>query len=586
MIAASNLDRGDAHGAGMSILGKLRISTSLTVVLVLFVVFMGASNFVSWNGLRHTADSVQRLSAVTDEVQAVNGAFAATQRARVSLAGAQSAARVGNEAVAKDLMKTVGTRLEQGQKLINSFAQMPSIDPEDQDLAKKLVSTYEALNDSVKAEQKAVIAGDTVAYDQISSVKSIAASRAFNTELEKFSKQATARGDEAQAAAGNTFGRLQTVIIAGMVLALLVAGLARWALSRIVQRPLSEVGAHLDRMASGDLTSSIDHDSSNEIGMLFAATKRMQESLTRVIGTVHVSAESVSAASKQIATGNADLSARTESQAGSLEETASSMEELTSTVKQNAENARQANQLASTASEVAVRGGHVVSEVVDMMGSINASSKKIVDIISVIDGIAFQTNILALNAAVEAARAGEQGKGFAVVATEVRSLAQRSASAAKEIKSLISDSVGKVESGSKLVDQAGATMDEIVRSIRRVTDIMAEITDASAEQGAGIEQVNHAIAEMDNATQQNAALVEEAAAAAQAMQDQAATLVQTVNVFKLSGMPQLTRLPAPRESVKQGAIPSVRKASSARVAAPARKVPAVQAVRGGDWEEF
>jgi methyl-accepting chemotaxis protein len=564
---------------------EFRISTSLTVLLVVFVAFMAINNFVSWNGLRDTAGSVQRLSAVTDEVQAVNGAFAATQRARVSLAGTLSAQRAGNEAAAKDLMKTVTTRLGQGQKLIDTFAKVPRTDPADQELARKLVSTYQALNESVLAEQQAVLAGDTPTYDRISSVQSIAASRVFNGELEKFSKLATARGDEAETAAKNTFSKLQNVIVGSMVLALLVAVLARWVLSRIVQRPLQEIGEHLDRMASGDLTQRIDRSSNNEIGMLFATARRVQESLTQVIGTVHTSAGSVSAASKEIASGNADLSARTESQASFLEETASSLEELTSTVKQNAENAKQANQLAAAASQVAVKGGQVVSRVVETMGSINESSKKIVDIISVIDGIAFQTNILALNAAVEAARAGDQGRGFAVVATEVRSLAQRSASAAKEIKDLIGDSVGKVDAGSQLVDQAGTTMGEIVRSIERVTSIMAEITVASSEQGAGIEQVNQAMAEMDNATQQNAALVEEAAAAAQSMQDQAAHLVQAVNVFKLDSTQHAAQAPVRRQPTTQQVAIAARTARPVKAASRPAMVANAKAV-SAEWESF
>jgi methyl-accepting chemotaxis protein len=265
------------------------------------------------------------------------------------------------------------------------------------------------------------------------------------------------------------------------------------------------------------------------------ALRDMNGSLVQIVDKVRKGTDTIAMASSEIATGNLDLSTRTEQQASSLEETASSMEELTATVRQNADNARQANQLAATASSVAIKGGSVVSQVVDTMESINASSKKIVDIISVIDGIAFQTNILALNAAVEAARAGEQGKGFAVVASEVRSLAQRSAGAAKEIKALIDDSVGKVGVGSKLVNEAGATMEDIVASIKRVNDIMAEIRAASDEQSSGIEQVNHAITQMDQTTQQNASLVEQAAAAAESMQDQARHLVQVVSVFKVDG---------------------------------------------------
>jgi methyl-accepting chemotaxis protein len=287
-----------------------------------------------------------------------------------------------------------------------------------------------------------------------------------------------------------------------------------------------------NRIAGGDLTSAISLESHDTESFLHAF-KAMQESLVRIVSDVRQSTDTIATASHQIASGNLDLSSRTEQQASSLEETASSMEELTSTVQQNASNALQANGLAMTASEVAVKGGNVVSEVVGTMSSINASSKKIVDIISVIDGIAFQTNILALNAAVEAARAGEQGRGFAVVASEVRNLAQRSAAAAREIKGLIDDSVKQVDEGSKLVDQAGAAMQEIVSSIQRVTDIMGDITAASQEQSAGIGQVNQAISHMDESTQQNAALVEQAAAAAQAMQEQAGRLARAVDIFKL-----------------------------------------------------
>jgi len=267
--------------------------------------------------------------------------------------------------------------------------------------------------------------------------------------------------------------------------------------------------------------------------LLLAALHDMNDSLVRTVGTVRSGTVAITAASQDIASGNADLSARTESQASALEETASSMETLTGTVRQNAEHARQAAQLAVSASQVAAQGGQIVSDVVGTMGSIKASSHKIVDIIGVIDGIAFQTNILALNAAVEAARAGEQGRGFAVVASEVRSLAQRSASAAKEIKGLIGDSVDKVDTGSKLVDSAGQTMERIVTSVQQVADFMRDITAASQEQSAGIDEVNRAIRQMDDMTQQNAALVEQAAAAAESMREQAEQLTQSVSIFKL-----------------------------------------------------
>lgn len=287
-------------------------------------------------------------------------------------------------------------------------------------------------------------------------------------------------------------------------------------------------------VAAGDLSMQITVDTGNNNSLL-AALKEMQGRLENMVSGIKTSAETIKVASAEISSGNADLSARTESQASSLEETASSMEHLTDTVKQNADNARQANQLVSTASEVAVKGGQVVSQVVMTMSEINSSSKKIVDIIAVIDGIAFQTNILALNAAVEAARAGEQGRGFAVVASEVRNLAQRSAAAAKEIKTLIGDSVDKVTVGSQLVDQAGNTMEEIVASVKRVSDIMTEISAASQEQSAGIQEIGYAIGQMDEMTQQNSALVEQAAAAAESMHEQAENLNQSLDVFKLSG---------------------------------------------------
>ncbi|MDZ4357230.1 MAG: methyl-accepting chemotaxis protein, partial [Variovorax sp.] len=302
-------------------------------------------------------------------------------------------------------------------------------------------------------------------------------------------------------------------------------------LGRTVFRPLDEAIEVARTIAGGDLVRFTVRPG-DEIAGLLRALNQMSANLVAIVADVGANVAGVRSAASQSASGNEDLSSRTEQQASSLEQTAASMEELTSTVKQNADNALQANQLAVSASEVAVKGGAVVSQVVDTMGSINASSKKIVDIIGVIDGIAFQTNILALNAAVEAARAGEQGKGFAVVASEVRSLAQRSAAAAKEIKTLIGDSVEKVEAGSKQVAEAGRTMQEIVGSVKRVTDIMGEITTASQEQTSGIEQINQAIAQMDQVTQQNAALVEEASATAQSLQEQAKGLVRAAGVFR------------------------------------------------------
>jgi methyl-accepting chemotaxis protein len=343
-------------------------------------------------------------------------------------------------------------------------------------------------------------------------------------------------GDGAAASAkeGEAIYNKARVWMIGLMIGMLLLGfvLALW-IARVVSQPLGFAVDVARRVAGGDLTADIEVRSRDETGQLMQALKDMNQSLQKIVGEVRSGTDTIATASGQIAAGNQNLSQRTEEQASSLEETAASMEQLTSTVKQNADNASQANQLAVSASEVALHGGTVVTQVVSTMGAINTSSKKIVDIIGVIDGIAFQTNILALNAAVEAARAGEQGRGFAVVAAEVRSLAQRSAAAAKEIKGLIDDSVEKVGLGSRLVDQAGTTMEEIVASVRRVTDIMGEITAASQEQTAGIEQINQAISQMDQVTQQNAALVEEAAAAAASLQDQAGVLADVVGAFKL-----------------------------------------------------
>ncbi|MFC5551459.1 methyl-accepting chemotaxis protein [Massilia aerilata] len=338
-----------------------------------------------------------------------------------------------------------------------------------------------------------------------------------------------------QEAGKQSYQQARLVLYGVASLSIILSLLIGWLTTRSITRPMRRAVDIAKTVAAGDLGSQIEVRSTDETGELLAALKEMNGALQGIVGQVRSGAGALATATNEIASGNLDLSSRTEQQAGALEETASSMEELTATVKQNTENARQANQLAMSASDVATRGGAVVGKVVATMGSISESAGKIVDIIGVIDGIAFQTNILALNAAVEAARAGEQGRGFAVVASEVRNLAQRSAAAAKEIKGLIGDSVEKVGEGSRLVQDAGATMEEIVSSVRRVTDIMAEITAASHEQEAGIEQINQAIGEMDAVTQQNAALVEEAAAAAQSLQEQSGQLEQTVSAFRLPG---------------------------------------------------
>ncbi len=378
--------------------------------------------------------------------------------------------------------------------------------------------------------------------------------------------------------------RLITFSLGALLLGGVLVGIclvvSRGLLKQLGGEPAYAIGV-TSRIAEGDLMVAIDLKQNDRSSLLYEI-KVMRDSITRIVEQVRAGTDTIVNGSSEIAAGNQDLSARTEQQASSLEETAATMEEITSTVKQNADNASQANQLAATASSFAVKGGAVVAQVVDTMNSINDSSKRIVDIISVIDGIAFQTNILALNAAVEAARAGEQGRGFAVVASEVRNLAQRSASAAKEIKGLIGDSVEKVDSGSKLVTEAGATMKEIVDSVQRVTDIMAEITAASHEQSTGIEQVNQAIGQMDEVTQQNAALVEQAAAAAESMQDQAAGLAQVVSIFKLGNHVGTVAKPAPAQAARS----SSSQVKIQRPAADRKKVASSAATAGEDWEEF
>ena len=413
----------------------------------------------------------------------------------------------------------------------------------------------------------------------------------WNTDLETLDASEKRQNDEATVLAENTYvfarNLMYSLSAAAVVFGLIIA----WLITRSIVEPINRAVVVAQTVSAGDLTSEIEVKTSDETGLLLGALKVMNDSLRKIVGEVRSGTETMSTASQEIAAGNLDLSSRTEEQASSLEETASSMEELTSTVKQNSDNARQANSLAVTASEVASRGGAVVAQVVTTMEEINESSKKIVDIISVIDGIAFQTNILALNAAVEAARAGEQGRGFAVVATEVRNLAHRSATAAQEIKLLIGNSVEKVGNGSKLVYEAGVTMTEVVESVRRVGDIISEISAAGREQTLGIDQINQAIMQMDSVTQQNAALVEQSAAAAESLQDQSASLEKVVSMFVLGTLDGSTR----GKAAKINATPKVAKALPRTVAVKGHEKNVAPSSQGAkvvakssstEWEEF
>lgn len=450
------------------------------------------------------------------------------------------------------------------------------------------VLDYSESNDDVAAMQGRLLAtGD-----------SAAALRAMLDLVAQDVSLNTQGSDRARAQAAATY-RTSLIATGAWVLFAVVFGVAVSALiTRSIVHPLRKAVSIAETVAQGDLTSHIDVSGHDETAQLLGALKHMNASLAGVIGKVRASSESIATGAAQIATGNTDLSSRTEEQAASLEETASSIEELTATVRQNAESAKQGNTLAISASEVAARGGEVVGRVVDTMQEISGSSAKVAEIINVIEGIAFQTNILALNAAVEAARAGEQGRGFAVVAAEVRTLAQRSAAAAKEIKELITASVERVSTGAKLVDEAGQTIDEVVRSVRRVTDLMGEIAAASTEQQAGIEQVSQAVTQMDQVTQQNAALVEQASAAAQSMSHQAQGLREAVVVFKVNGGVALRVEPARRvePALKVGVAQPAKRAAKPVAAGPGgaaqtpvkkqADAPVKAATASVDWETF
>ncbi len=466
-----------------------------------------------------------------------------------------------------------------------SLAENKSL-PLDGQIKEKIADSESVLNAYISAAESVVaLALEDQAAAQAKYPEFIKAFEAVELKMGEISEMIEGAAKRVESSGNEAAGAAQTAIVMGLLVSALVLLGVSVVFTRAITRPLDAAVRLARAVAEGDLTHRIDVQSKDEIGQLMQALKDMTDNLVTIVSQVRTGTDNVATASNQIATGNLDLSSRTEEQASSLEETASSMEELTSTVKQNAENARQANQLVRSTSDVAVKGGQVVDHVVDTMASIKDSSRKIADIIGVIDGIAFQTNILALNAAVEAARAGEQGRGFAVVAAEVRNLAQRSAGAAKEIKSLIEDSVSQVDAGGKLVDEAGKTMGEIVTSVKRVTDIMSEIAAASQEQSAGIEQINQAITQMDDVTQQNAALVEQAAAAAGSLQEQASSLSQAVSVFKLDGMSYQQQ---PAHSSVQNRAPAMlgtSKGTKARSPSAQKKL-ATTSSSDGEWEEF
>ncbi|WP_313619958.1 methyl-accepting chemotaxis protein [Achromobacter sp.] len=533
-------------------LGNLKVRTCIILVLLLFTGAMFISNGVAWMGLNSSNDKLERVNAAySNQATQLHRAYNAYLRGRLLLATSLMDMQQGKTEQSNSQAKRADALMLEGSKSLDAFRKAPRM-AGSEELVQKMEAAYRQFDDVYKRQAAALANLAIQDYLDLNDAGS-AANTAFREAVNNVLQFVDTRTDELVVQAETDHNISRTVTIVLLAIALVLAVGCWLFISRTVLRPLHEAGDHFEKISAGDFTGRIEVRSTNEIGHLFGAIKRMQESLTRTVASVRRGVEEINLGSREISAGNTDLSSRTEQQAASLEETAASMEQLASTVKQNADNARQANQLAASASDVAERGGSAVSEVVNTMQEISASSRKISEIVSVIDGIAFQTNILALNAAVEAARAGEQGKGFAVVAGEVRSLAQRSAQAAKEIKGLIEDSVTKVGAGSQQVERAGSTMQEIVASVKRVTDIMGEISAASEEQSSGIDQVNRAVSQMDEVTQQNAALVEEAAAAAGSLQEQAQRLAEAVSVFKINAG-EVIEVPA-RQLAQQRSAP-------------------------------
>ena len=499
-------------------------------------------------------------------------------------------AKSTDETLSNVFADTIADSTKQGSELLKKIEALLDSD-EEKAIFKSSIAERVKYQDAKTLVMNARKAGDAAQAESTYRDSFAPAAAKYQNNVKALLSQQRQAIDATAQAIETANGRSFTLLLTLCALVVALGSVCAWLITRSITVPLQAAVKVAETVAAGDLRTHFGKAASDEIGDLMRALHGMNEALRKVVSEVQTGTNAIATASGEIAAGNQDLSARTEQQASSLEETASSMEELTSTVKQNADNARQANQMAVAASGVAERGGSIVSQVVDTMGAIDTASTKIVDIIGVIDGIAFQTNILALNAAVEAARAGEQGRGFAVVATEVRSLAQRSAAAAREIKTLIGDSVEQVNNGTRLVQQAGSTMGEVVDSVRRVTDIMAEITAASAEQSLGIDQVNQAIAQMDQVTQQNAALVEEAAAAAESMQDQAARLAQVAAGFQLDHVATAAPVRAARPASTQLTKPAGRSSTARQPgiavrSAPAARKPQAHVAGEQDWEEF
>ncbi|MEB6379782.1 methyl-accepting chemotaxis protein [Leclercia adecarboxylata] len=553
-------------------LNRIKIVTSLLLVLVIFGLLQLTSGGLFFNALKHDKENFTVLQTIRQQQSTLNGSWVALLQTRNTLNRAgirymMDQNNIGSGATVNDLMQIAAASLKQAEKNWADYQALPRDPRQSEGAALEIKRTYDIYHGALAELIQLLGAGKiNEFFDQPTQ----SYQDSFEKEYVNYLQQNDHLYQTAVDDSNSSYSQAIWILLSVLILVLVVIVGVWLGIRHALISPLNRLTDSIRHIAGGDLVKRIEVEGSNEMGQLADTLRHMQAELMRTVGDVRNGANAIYSGASEISMGNNDLSSRTEQQAASLEETAASMEELTATVKQNAENARQASHLALSASETAQKGGKVVDNVVQTMRDIAGSSQKIADIISVIDGIAFQTNILALNAAVEAARAGEQGRGFAVVAGEVRNLAQRSAQAAREIKSLIEDSVGRVEVGSTLVESAGETMGEIVSAVTRVTDIMGEIASASDEQSRGIDQVGLAVAEMDRVTQQNASLVQESAAAAAALEEQASRLTQAVAVFRIQQEQQNARAHA---AVKT-------------VVSPVTTRKAVVADSGDNWETF
>ena len=524
-------------------LKRIKIVTSLLLVLAVFGLLQLTSGGLFFNALKNDKENFTVLQTIRQQQSTLNGSWVALLQTRNTLNRAgirymMDQNNIGSGSTVAELMQSASISLKQAEKNWADYEALPRDPRQSTAAAAEIKRNYDIYHNALAELIQLLGAGKiNEFFDQPTQ----GYQDGFEKQYVAYMEQNDRLYDIAVSDNNASYSQAMWILVGVMIVVLAVILAVWFGIKASLVAPMNRLIDSIRHIAGGVLVKPIEVDGSNEMGQLAESLRHMQGELMRTVGDVRNGANAIYSGASEIATGNNDLSSRTEQQAASLEETAASMEQLTATVKQNAENARQASHLALSASETAQRGGKVVDNVVQTMRDISTSSQKIADIISVIDGIAFQTNILALNAAVEAARAGEQGRGFAVVAGEVRNLAQRSAQAAREIKSLIEDSVGKVDVGSTLVESAGETMAEIVSAVTRVTDIMGEIASASDEQSRGIDQVGLAVAEMDRVTQQNAALVEESAAAAAALEEQASRLSEAVAVFRIQQQQQQQR---------------------------------------------